>query len=189
MAVIRRYPLSFFREIFIIVLMILAPFFFLYLLFHQGWWGIALFFLVLFIGLLLGFRLLVIYYLNGVMITNQRLIDFDQKGFFSRTISETSLDKIQDITIEVKGPWQTIFSYGSIVIQTAATTTNLELKGVKGPNQVQDLITKAQKQFSSKETVDNLSAAELIELVGRIKKGVGTKEIEQLMNKSKKKPL
>src|SRR3989339_835751 len=53
------------------------------------------------------------------IITDQRVVDVEQNTFFSRSQREASLEKIQDITLEIKGFWGSAFNFGSIVIQTA----------------------------------------------------------------------
>lgn len=59
------------------------------------------------------------YYLDVWIVTNQRIINIEQKGLFARVISEKELGQMQDITSDVKGFWATILSYGDVYIQTA----------------------------------------------------------------------
>lgn len=59
--------------------------------------------------------------LDQWILTNERLIDVDQKGFFNRQVSILHLDAVQDITVESKGLFQTIFGLGTITVQTAAS--------------------------------------------------------------------
>ena len=164
--VVRKYALVFFGPVFLSAIFIIAPFFFLYPLFHWGSWGVLIFFLILIIGILLGLRAFVIYSLNTFIITNQRIIDIDQRGFFDRTVSETTYDKIQDVSFKIKGIAQTLWHYGSIIIQTAGSQANIELHGVKDPEQIQHLITEIQKENSKGEAV---SVTEIAEIIKKIK--------------------
>lgn len=59
------------------------------------------------------------YYLDMWIITDQRIIDIEQKGLFYRDIAEIPMRNVQDITIEIRGPIQTFFKFGTIKIQTA----------------------------------------------------------------------
>lgn len=59
------------------------------------------------------------YYLDVWIVTNKRVISIEQKGLFSRQVSEKDLGRMQDITAEVEGFWATIFGYGDVHIQTA----------------------------------------------------------------------
>lgn len=87
------------------------------------------------------------YYLDEWIITNQRIIDVEQLGLFSRSISETNLSKIQDVTTEIHGVIPTLFNYGNIHIKTASTNPNIIAKNVPKPNKVRtDLIRLASRK-------------------------------------------
>ncbi len=60
------------------------------------------------------------YYLDVWYVTDKRIIDIDQKGIFHRQISNIRFDKIQDISIEVRGVIATFFNFGDIHVQTAS---------------------------------------------------------------------
>lgn len=59
------------------------------------------------------------YYLDAWVVTDDRILNVEQHGLFSRTISELDLAKVQDVTSEVKGVIPSIFGYGQVFIQTA----------------------------------------------------------------------
>ena len=59
------------------------------------------------------------YYLDIWIITSERIIDVEQLGLFNRKISEFTLDKVQDITVEIPNFTATALKYGNIIIQTA----------------------------------------------------------------------
>ncbi len=83
---------------------------------------------------------------NGIYIlTNQRLIKIDQQSLFHRLISEAELDRIQDITTEIKGPLQTALNFGTVHIQTASAQTVVDLPNVTNPYDLQQKIVKAHK--------------------------------------------
>jgi membrane protein YdbS with pleckstrin-like domain len=69
--------------------------------------------------LTLFFRSWIDYYLDLGIITNERIVDIEQKGLFARSISEQKLYRVQDVSAEVKGFLPTLFHYGDIHIQTA----------------------------------------------------------------------
>lgn len=71
--------------------------------------------------LLLAFVFLVWtdYYLDVWIITNKRIIDIEQKGLFNRKISEFSIDRVQDVSIQVHGIIETLLKFGSIKVDTA----------------------------------------------------------------------
>lgn len=79
------------------------------------------FLLSLYIMVLLVFLFLfwMEYYLNMWIITTLRIIDVDQRGLFSREIAEIPLTRVQDVTIDVQGIFETFLKFGTIRIQTA----------------------------------------------------------------------
>lgn len=76
------------------------------------------------------------------LITNQRVINVDQRNFFDRQITETDFSKIQDVTNTTTGMIGTTFNIGEITIQTAGTQNQLVIKRVPDPYQIQQEITK-----------------------------------------------
>lgn len=178
--VVRRYIVSYSFHLLLALLCVLLPFFFLFPLFRLGGWGIAIFLVLLVFGISYGIRQSVLYALNALMITNQRIVDFDQRGMFDRVVSEASYEKIQDVSITVKGVWQTLLNYGDLQIQTAGNQVTLEIKDILHPQRIQDLITQVQKQQRESSGPEELSAKELLTLVQKIKTGVGEEEFKRL---------
>lgn len=60
------------------------------------------------------------YYLDVWYITQKRIIDVEQKRVFHREVSSIRFDKIQDITVEVKGLLATFLNFGHVAVQTAS---------------------------------------------------------------------
>lgn len=83
------------------------------------------------LGLLLyGF---VNYYLDVYIITNKRIVDIRQKGFFRREIAELHLHQVQDVEARVDGFLQTLMHFGDIHIQTAGERENFVFQDVPRP--------------------------------------------------------
>lgn len=122
-------------------LFVAAPFFFMLPLFSAGTRGFVGFAAFLAVGLLLTARVFYVWYWNAFVITSHRVVDVDQRGFLSRTVSEAVYDKIQDVSYAVKGLWGTIFRFGTVDLQTAGASANLELPYVHEPREVHHLIT------------------------------------------------
>jgi hypothetical protein len=80
------------------------------------------------------------YYLDLWIVTNDRILSVDQGGLFARTISEVDLWRVQDVTSEVKGVAPTMFSYGSVFIQTAAEKERFIFQQVPDPNGIRQKI-------------------------------------------------
>ena len=97
---------------------------------------------------ILGYAFYIWFLYNNYLyvLTNQRVIIIEQSGFFSRQIVETELDKIQNITVEVKGLMATILNFGDIKIRTAGIDATIILKSVNNPYEVQQKIIKYTKK-------------------------------------------
>jgi len=75
--IVKKYPLVFFGPVLLSAIFIIAPFFFLYPLFHWGSWGVLVFFILLGIGILLALRVFIIYSFYVFVITSHRIIVID----------------------------------------------------------------------------------------------------------------
>ena len=91
------------------------------------------------------------YYFDVWIVTNERLLDIEQIGFFSRVVSELDLKRIQDITSSVHGMLPTMLGFGNIHIQTAAEEKKFDLKSVPHPVTIRRKITKLYKAAREKD--------------------------------------
>ncbi|HAM88256.1 MAG: hypothetical protein US83_C0010G0077 [Candidatus Falkowbacteria bacterium GW2011_GWC2_38_22] len=80
------------------------------------------------------------YYLDVWIITSERIIDIEQRGFFSRVVSEHNLSKVQDVTSEVHGFFPTILQYGACHVQTAGAVQRFDFNDVPHPERIRNLI-------------------------------------------------
>ena len=105
--------------------------------------------LILFsVGILFHIAYYVYAYRNGMsVLSTQRIIDINQRGFFNKKISEAELTRIQDVSSNINGVLQTMFGFGDVVIRTASETT-LVLSNIKNPYDVQQAIARAMKSES-----------------------------------------
>ncbi len=84
--------------------------------------------------------------MDAWIITNQRLIDIEQTGFFNNTVAELRLDKIQDLVVEIKGFFPSMMHYGTIRVQTASTVQLFALEDIPNPEEVRNVILRLQNQ-------------------------------------------
>lgn len=92
------------------------------------------------------------YYFDVWIITNRRIVNVEQKGLFSRDVSELQLEKIQDITTEVLGVIPTFLNYGDVQIQSAAEQEKFLFRRVADPYRIKDMIMGLQKQHEHEAT-------------------------------------
>jgi hypothetical protein len=70
------------------------------------------------LGLLLFLYHFLMWYYTIYIVTNQRLRQITQKGFFGKDVVELGLSKIQSISYNIPGFGGEILGFGTIVIQT-----------------------------------------------------------------------
>lgn len=74
------------------------------------------------------------------IITNERIVNIEQKGLFVRHISELRFSQVQDVTSEVEGILPSILDYGEVFVQTAAEQTRFIFRNVPNPIGIKDLV-------------------------------------------------
>lgn len=86
------------------------------------------------------FYTLTMYTLDYWIITNERIVNNIQQGFFNRRISEVSIHMVQDVSVKLAGMIPTMLNYGLVEIQTAAEIAHFKLEQVPMPQVVKDKI-------------------------------------------------
>lgn len=74
------------------------------------------------------------------VITDERIIDVDFISMMHKDVSTTKIDKIEDVTALTSGFLSSMFDYGTIVIQTAATKQELNFENIPHPAKVTALL-------------------------------------------------
>lgn len=101
-------------------------------------------------GLLLGILLFSYFFLmwrfTYYIVTDQRIRQVTQRGFFGTDVVELSLSKIQNISYNIPGFFGEIFHFGTLVIQTFVG--DLVIRNVEDPektyNMLQDAVAVAE---------------------------------------------
>lgn len=159
----RRHPLIFFGQMSLIAVLFLVPF-------GAGWiilnvrpdWLIGLASRTMLILLASAFYLNIWmfalsmftdYYLDAWIITDSRVLDIRQQGLFARTVAELELQKIQDVTSDIKGILPSIFTYGNVHIQTAGEKERFVFEQIPKPHKVRhELVDLVEKNRERKPT-------------------------------------
>ena len=91
------------------------------------------------------------YYLDVWYITEKRIIDVEQKGFFHREVSSIRFDKVQDITVEVRGIIATFLNYGNVEVQTASEQGgNFVMKAAANPELIRKTVFSTHNEQSER---------------------------------------
>ena len=162
-ALYRRHPLILWTEIiiiFLIALLFLGIFFFLRSALpflkeppYQTLisWVAFLFYHGLFIAFFVVFA---DYWLDIWIITTERVIDIEQKGLFRREVSEFKLDKIQDVSFDIRGILPSLFDFGDVQIETAGKERNLTFKTIPHPRRVKNLLLKMHDEYVDQKVIE-----------------------------------
>jgi uncharacterized membrane protein YdbT with pleckstrin-like domain len=111
------------------------------------WFGTSLWYLMLWAFL---FYFTTLYALNTVILTDRRLIDNVQEGFFKRRVSELNTYRVQDVTTNINGVIETFLNFGDIVVQTAASEREFVFRNIANPEEIKDKIMKVVIAHQSK---------------------------------------
>ncbi len=165
--ILRKHWASFLWPILKTFIILVIPFFLVFFLFSTLW-GMIVFFVWISIGFAYGLHKWITWYFDSFVITNWRIVNIDQRGLLSRSVSETSFRNIQDVTYEIHGLMPTAFNYGSVKVQTASSDGSLMISSIPEPKSVQDLILELQAKSGSKGG-EKMSASELISFINKAK--------------------
>lgn len=104
-------------------------------------------------GLVLGLALfsyhLMGWYFSVFIVTDQRLRQITQKGFFGKSVIDLGISKIQNISYNVPGFNAAIFGFGTIVVQTYVG--DLVLDKIEHPGRIYERLQNVIKNSSKDE--------------------------------------
>jgi hypothetical protein len=157
-AVVRHHWWVLFREIITLALFFVVPFFLIPIVYAfaiQGGnvpnisGGVVLFFGAAWTLIIwhIMFARWTDYYFDIWIITNWRIIDIDQQGFFKRNVATLlTLDHIEDIETSTSGVIGSLLNFGHVQVQTAAAEREFNIDDVSNPNGVEHTIREAQEE-------------------------------------------
>jgi len=105
-----------------------------------GYWPFVLILAVLLILLVIMYRLF-IWRMDALIITDQRVVENEQRGFFSKTVTELLYRDILEISYTKEGVASSIYNYGDIKIRTASEN-EIVFEKVPDPAGVVEVINK-----------------------------------------------
>ena len=104
------------------------------------------------LGLILFSYHFLMWYYTVFIVTDQRLRQVTQHGFFGKDVVELNLSKIQNISYNVPGFSGEVFGFGTIIIQTYVG--DLVISKVEHPetiyNKLQDAVAAASREGNEK---------------------------------------
>ncbi len=110
------------------------------------------------IGLILFMYHFLMWYYTVYIVTNQRIRQVTQRGFFGKDVVELGLSKIQSISYNIPGLGGEIFRFGTIVVQTYVG--DLIINKVEHPekiyNKLQDAVAAAEGAKGTNEKATDI---------------------------------
>ena len=82
------------------------------------------------------------YYLDLWVLTNLRIVNIDQRGFFHREVSGLLLSRVQDVQTDIEGLLPSLLDIGDIRVQSAGAVDEFVMYGIPRPTQMRDIIMK-----------------------------------------------
>ena len=158
-AVIRRHWFVLFREVAGLILVFFVPFFLVPVVWSMvADGGLAVdiskgvgFFLTSLWALIIWqliFARWTDYYYDMWIITNIRIIDIDQQGFFKRDVATlVSLNHIEDIKTQLKGIIGNLLGFGELQVQTAAAQREFVMEDIANPDRVEKVISRLRQEL------------------------------------------
>lgn len=189
--IVRRYFLSLFKDISISSALTILSFTSLYFIpkiqnnevFRN--FGYAMVVICLLFAVFYALKTFFIWSFDSLVVTNYRIFDVTQTSIFDKTILEINLRDIKSISFTKNGIIRTIFNFGDLKIETENSVTNLEIKNIKDPFDIQQLINERKEKMleseSKKGKFDNLSEEELIGLAYKLKEKIGTDRLNDIL--------
>ena len=88
------------------------------------------------------------WYFDIFIISNLRVIDIDVNNILNRSFKEAQIDRIQDMSYKVVGVSQTLFNYGTVVIETAGENPEISFEKIANPAKVLKVLQHLTQQCS-----------------------------------------
>lgn len=177
---IRRHPITLVPSLSLAILLIVLPFFLLFPLFGLGILGVIMFGAAVLIGIGVAARAFLLWDSDVLVMTTHRLVDVDQKGLFTRNVTEAQHTNIQDVSWSKKGIWQTMLGIGSLNIQTAGASLNIEASQVAHPQQLAEYLNDIRHQTAPKKTIVDPEKYEKLKTIQAMLQGFSLDELERI---------
>ncbi|HJV32414.1 MAG TPA: PH domain-containing protein [Patescibacteria group bacterium] len=173
---LRRHPIVFVGPVFVFLLLAAIPYVAKAVIFSDAPLtlphpfldiGLKLLVSVYYLGIwIFFFSQFTDYYLDINIVTNDRIIDINQKGLFGRSVAELDLTRVQDVHSTIKGIIPTMLNFGTVEVQTAATEENFVFEQIHDPHKVRQRILelaaldrkREAREVMGKENVDVAAA-------------------------------
>ena len=173
----RRHPVTLFPGLFVAFLLIVIPFFLLFPLFSWGVLGVVLFLVSVLLGIGTAICTFILWDADVLIVTTFRIVDVDQRGVFTRMVSETPLHAIQDVSWKRHGMLETMLHIGLIRIQGATATAPIEVGKISNPDRLNEFITDLRHRTQPKRHDVEPERNEQLKRISKLLEGFSADEL------------
>jgi len=127
----------------LVILLALVPLFafklldFSFIPFNFRFVGLLIWYLLTFT---FGFERFLVWFFNVEIVTNKRILDVNIPNILFRDITQTPLEKIQDVTAETAGFMRSLLAFGDVRVQTAGSVPEIKFEAVPHPNKISQVL-------------------------------------------------
>lgn len=182
----RRHAITLIPSLVLALLLIVAPFFFLFPLFASGPVGIVVFAIVVFVGVAIAFRAFIIWDGNALIATTERVVEVQQEGVFARTVNEIIYDNVQDISWTKRSPLDMTFNIGIVRIRTVSGGYTIEDPYLPKPQKLQQIINDLYQGVQPKRTDVTPERADLLKKVSERLETLDDKSLDKIIGTLRK---
>lgn len=125
--------------------------------FAAGLFFLFAWFLVVWI---IGWNIWTDYYLDVLIVTDRRVFDIEQMGLFRRSSSSFRIDRIQNVTVDVKGIIQTFLDFGTLIIETAGERQEFTATYIARPYEIKKFLNDCHDEAMERSQLVHLSPDE-----------------------------
>lgn len=90
------------------------------------------------------FSIFLTWFFSVYIITDERIIDVDFYSLIHKDVSSAKLDRIEDTSAVTGGAIQSMFDFGTVSIQTAGATVQIDFENVPHPARITKLLNELQ---------------------------------------------
>ncbi len=82
----------------------------------------------------------ILWLVNSYVLTNKRLIILNYKNLLNKTVLESPVERILNVSFVSQGLMPALFGYGSVLVQVTGLTDPMVLENVSHPNSIKDFL-------------------------------------------------
>ncbi len=167
-----------FWQLLLCIILIFGDFFFLYPLVQWGNLGLIIFAAVQLLALIILLKIGRRYYFTSLIVTNKKIIDIDQLGYFNRAISQEPLGKIADVHGRTSGIGGALLGLGDIFIFLPETNSQIVISKIKNFKNAVSIIASEQEGYLESHAGSSQNPEQLL---SKIKNKIGTEKFQRLL--------